>query len=131
MDKPQQTSLFDTGDLDQVRGFKTKDEREFDKEQRRKSKDKSRKKQPLTKRPDRGPCCYRCRFWREPRHGDQYGECSQLVVLSAPIPRLQLTAGSIMTIDQAEVAYVQGSEPLRTGEAFQCSAYAAFGERAA
>ncbi len=135
--KTTQSTLFpdvvqEVADARHAQGFKTKDEREFAKEQRRKSKDKGRKHLALAKAQPTGPACLRCKFWMKPFDPkDQYGACLKLVVASESAPAMGVTRGDVIERDVARNDYHVPYEHLRTGEAASCSAYTDVMERAA
>lgn len=130
-EQPMLFQIHDFSDVEQKRGSLTNDDKAFDREQKRKSREKSRKHFPLTRAPKTGPACLRCRSWAQPIPGDHYGECQHLVVAADAVQWANVKRGDVIDRETArDTLYIQ-YDYLRTGEAFQCSAYAAFGERAA
>ena len=118
-----QPTLFEQlADADQLRGFKTADDRAFLDERRRKSKGK--KHVPLATAPKTGPACLRCTHWMSPMDDDEFGECHHLVMTAAEAPWANVAKGTIVDRDTARNDLHVDYDYLRTGEAFSCSAYA-------
>lgn len=109
----------DMPDAQQVHGFKTADEREYEKQQQRKRK---RKFVPLAKAPANGPACLRCVHWIPPGEDDEFGECRYLVKTVDDAPWMNMPAGTITDRDFARKDLRVQFDYLRTGEAFKCSA---------
>lgn len=130
MSKTKQTTLFDEqADADQLRGYETKDEREYRLERKRIAKAKTRAKQPIPKAPATGPACLRCVRWGKPLPGNELGRCMRLVVLTERVPRLQLERGMVLAIEEADRSSINDWSYLQVGEAFSCSAYQSADDR--
>lgn len=122
MKNPNQPPLFqDLADVEQARGFKTRDEREFEKSQKRKAK---RKNTPMPKAPATGPACLRCLRWRKWMGDSELGTCSVLVRIGKRYSHLDLDVGTVIHINEADRMLVDDWEHLRTGEAFSCRSFA-------
>lgn len=115
-------------DVEQLRGFKTQDERAFEQEQKRRSK---RKHIPLAKAPATGPACLRCAKWRTPHDDDEYGTCQLLVVVTDDAAWANVKKGQVVERDVARKELRIGYDHLRTGEAASCSGFTMAIEEAA
>lgn len=124
MSKRNQTKnlpLFaDMADADQLRGFKTADERKYEEQQARR---KKRKFVPLSKAPTTGPACLRCKSWVSPHDSNDLGECRHLVKTVDDAVWANVDRGSIVDRDTARKDLRVAYDHLRTGEAFSCSAF--------
>lgn len=121
MSNPKQPPLFPGfADADQVCGFKTKDERKYEQDRKRRSKGKGT---PMPKAPATGPACLRCARWGTPSPDDDLGTCRALVRVNERYSRLDIEAGTVIHINEADRLGIGDWSYLRTGEAFSCSAY--------
>lgn len=119
--KQNQPTLFEQlADATQARGFRTQDERTFDREQERKAK---RKHVPLRPAPRTGPACLRCAHWVPPYEGDEFGTCMLLVITQQDVLWAGIKRGTTTDRETARKDWRVPYEQVRTGEGFQCSSY--------
>lgn len=106
--------------------FLTEDEKRFRREKER----KRRPKVVLPDLPD-GPCCARCRRWRNDGDADDYGICLSLVVVSERI-RMGPERGTVFSAKDAMQQYEWPWEYLSTRGFFAgCSQYEEAGKEEA
>lgn len=116
-------------DADQISGFKTKDEREY--EDAKKKKSRAKKLISISPAPSTGPACLRCKAWIRPVDDDPFGMCRVLGVAESPSILGSFDKGDIVPRVEAQHTHRVATELLRTREAFQCSAFEGFEEVAA
>jgi len=125
--KNNQLALFpDAIDESAQATFRTKDEVEHQKQQRRKSKAKS---WTMPDVPD-GPCCFRCGHWRRPEKLNDFGACRVLGRAEGRSTDLTIEQGQIVDMKEAMKRNVF-TESLRTRAVFSCSAFRDAAEAAA
>lgn len=109
--------------------FKTDDEKQFESKQA--SKAKARKLIQISPAPITGPACIRCQHWTRPQDAKDFGVCRALGVAESVSPMGGVDKGDVLPRIEAQKIHRISTEPLRTREGFQCSAYQGYGEVAA